>query len=75
MRQMMKYQYAVKKGGTFLDEIWVCADCRRVHSDLILIGKWRLVDKSIDPELTCRKGCHSGQLIRPRGFFSKRAGD
>lgn len=60
MKHIMKYQYTVKDGRDSLDELWVCADCRKNNSDMILVGKWRLIDKSVDPKLPCRRCCVSG---------------
>ena len=58
MKQVMKYQYAVEDGRASLHEVWVCADCRRKYSDMILTGKWRLIDKRTDPHFNCERGCH-----------------
>jgi len=68
MKQIMKYQYAIENGRTSLKEVWVCADCRKDHTDMILVGKWRLIDKSIDPKLNCTKGCfQAGDEERDEG--------
>ena len=29
-------------------EIWVCDACKKVNNDLILMGKWKLIDRCSD---------------------------
>jgi len=55
MKHFMKYQYVTDKKGTSQDEVWVCSDCRKDNTNMILIGKWRLIDKSVDPKVNCGK--------------------
>ncbi len=55
----MKYQYATGKKHSYRKEVWVCDECRKANSELILIGKWRLVDRNSDPKLECQTGVAS----------------
>jgi hypothetical protein len=40
-----KYQVTGKAGH----EIWVCDACKKVNNDLILLGKWKLIDRCFAP--------------------------
>ena len=44
-----KYQTSGKKG----EEIWVCEVCKKGKTQLILAGKWKLVDRSSDDDIKC----------------------
>lgn len=48
---MIKYKYQIS--GKTAEEIWVCDACRKVKNELILTGKWRLIDRSDDSGIPC----------------------
>ena len=43
---MNKYKYQIS--GNTDQEIWVCDACKKVNNDLILMGKWKLIDRCCD---------------------------
>jgi len=44
-----KYQISDKKN----QEIWVCEVCKKGKTQLILSGKWKLIDRSSDDNIKC----------------------
>ena len=50
----MKYQYMVKKQDGQAEEFWVCNNCKKANNQKILLGNWRLVDKSTSSVITCK---------------------
>jgi len=44
-----KYQISDKKN----QEIWVCEICKKGKTQLILTGKWKLIDRSGDSGILC----------------------
>jgi len=46
---MIKYKYRIS--GEPEQEIWVCESCKKGKTELILAGKWKLIDR-------CCKDCH-----------------
>lgn len=44
-----KYQVT----GVADHEIWVCDACKKVNNDLILMGKWKLIDRCRDCAIQC----------------------
>ncbi len=62
----MNYQYAIWNKNSYQQEVWVCEGCRNAHSELILIGKWRLVDRNSDPGLQCDTCSIPKQIAKPQ---------
>ena len=48
---MKKYKYQVT--GKTDHEIWVCDACKKANNDLILKGKWKLIDRCSDCAIQC----------------------
>jgi hypothetical protein len=48
---MIKYKYQIS--GKTDEEIWVCEACRKVKNELILTGKWKLIDRCSDSGIPC----------------------
>jgi hypothetical protein len=48
---MIKYKYQIS--GKTDEEIWVCEACKKGKNDLILTGKWKLIDRSDDSGISC----------------------
>ena len=46
-----KYKY--QTSGKTDQEIWVCEACKKGNSQLILTGKWKLIDRSSDSGIPC----------------------
>lgn len=48
---MNKYNYQISdKTG---QEVWVCEACKKGKTELILTGKWKLIDRSGDSGVPC----------------------
>ena len=52
---MKYYQYITKYKASREEEFWVCENCRKLNSNLIMEGKWRLIGKQVDGERICNK--------------------
>ncbi len=50
---MKHYKYISRNKAEREKEFWVCDKCRKLNSNLILEGKWRLIDRRDGGELTC----------------------
>ena len=48
---MSKYKYQISEKTD--QEIWVCEACKKGRNQLILTGKWKLVDRCSDEEIQC----------------------
>ena len=48
---MNKFKYQISDKSD--QEIWVCEVCKKGNSQLILTGKWKLVDRSGDNGIFC----------------------
>ncbi|RJQ27571.1 hypothetical protein C4565_05105 [Candidatus Parcubacteria bacterium] len=51
MKKMIKYKYQIS--GKTAEEIWVCEVCKKGKNELILTGKWKLIDRCGDSEIPC----------------------
>ncbi|MEW6520097.1 MAG: hypothetical protein AB1461_11845 [Thermodesulfobacteriota bacterium] len=40
---MIKYKYQIS--GKIAEEIWVCEACGKGKNEVILTGKWKLIDR------------------------------
>jgi hypothetical protein len=47
---MKKSQYIVSPATKWEKTIWACDKCKKENTQLILLGEWRLIDRSIDSE-------------------------
>lgn len=57
---MKQYKYvAYNKTGQDV-EFWVCESCRKQNNNLILEGKWRLIDRQDEGIISCSE-CHCGE--------------
>lgn len=57
---MKYYQYITKEKASPEEELWVCEGCRKLNSNLILEGKWRLIGKIENGDMTCDE-CQRGE--------------
>ncbi len=48
---MNKFQYQISDKTD--QQIWVCEACKKGHNELILTGKWKLIDRCNDSETLC----------------------
>jgi hypothetical protein len=48
---MTKYKYPIS--GKTDQEIWVCEACKKGNNQLILTGKWKLIDRCSDKKILC----------------------
>jgi len=48
---MKRHKYQVS--GITDHEIWVCDACKKANNDLILKGKWKLIDRCSDGDVQC----------------------
>ncbi len=48
---MNKYKYITTNKSN--QEIWVCETCKKGEIEPILTGNWKLIDRSVDPEIRC----------------------
>ena len=48
---MKRHKYQVV--GKTDHEIWVCDACKKANNDLILKGKWKLIDRCSDGAVQC----------------------
>lgn len=48
---MNKYKYQIS--DKIDQEIWVCEACKKGNNQLILTGKWKLIDRSGDSGILC----------------------
>jgi hypothetical protein len=47
-----KFNYIIL-GKKNLEEIWVCAACKKMHTDEIIMGKWKLIEMSDNAGIPC----------------------
>ncbi len=48
---MNKYKYQISDKTN--QEIWVCEVCKKGKTQLILAGKWKLIDRTSDDGIKC----------------------
>ena len=48
---MNKYKYQVSDKTD--QEVWVCEACKKGKNELILTGKWKLIDRCSDSGIPC----------------------
>ncbi|MDD3816059.1 MAG: hypothetical protein PHZ02_15600 [Desulfocapsaceae bacterium] len=48
---MNKYKYRTLSKTN--QEIWVCEACKKEKIESILTGKWKLIDRSTEPDILC----------------------
>lgn len=48
---MNKFKYQISDKPD--QEIWVCEACKRGKNQLILTGKWKLIDRCNDSRISC----------------------
>ena len=54
--------------------IWTCAACKKAHIEKILLGEWKLIEMSDDPDIQCdicsaalkKQSCETGVLYEKR---------
>ena len=46
-------RYNPQVAGKTGREVWVCDACKKVNNDLILMGKWKLIDRCCDCAIQC----------------------
>ena len=44
---MERFQYIVSGASKQEKTIWVCGKCKKDNMDNVLLGKWKLIDRSI----------------------------
>lgn len=49
---MKQFKYLTEEDGE--EGVWVCESCKRQHSELILLGKWKLIAISAQQVKTCK---------------------
>ena len=55
---MKNFRYLFEKKDR--QDIWVCENCKKDHSELILRGKWKLIGRCRNSEVLCYK-CDVGK--------------
>ena len=58
---MKYYQYITKDKVNPEEEFWVCENCRKRNSSLILEGKWRLIGRQENGDRACNECLNSEQ--------------
>lgn len=48
---MNKFKYQISDKPD--QEIWVCEACKKGNNQLILTGKWKLIDRCSDKKILC----------------------
>ncbi|MDD3815432.1 MAG: hypothetical protein PHZ02_12400 [Desulfocapsaceae bacterium] len=48
---MNKYKYRTLSKTN--QEVWVCEACKKEKIESILTGKWKLIDRSTEPDILC----------------------
>lgn len=48
---MNKYKYQISSKTD--QEIWVCEACKKANTQLILTGKWKLIDRRNNAKIPC----------------------
>lgn len=64
---MKYYQYITKEKTSPEEELWVCEDCRKLNSNRILEGKWRLIGRQESDAITC-DACRQGTQQGTTGY-------
>ena len=49
---MKKFKYQIESPKS-CKEIWVCDTCKKANNELILTGKWKLIDLCSDSGISC----------------------
>ncbi len=57
----MRYKYLTIEEDVEI-EFWACDVCRKQNNPLILVGKWRLIDKIPSDIITCDK-CSADEVV------------
>ena len=63
---MKYYQYITKDKTSPEEEFWVCEDCRKLNSNLILEGRWRLIGRKETDDMACDE-CRRGEHQKTTG--------
>lgn len=46
---MKRFKYRINDGR----ELWICERCKKARAELILLGAWKLIDRTCDLSSTC----------------------
>ena len=70
---MKKFKYIIIDQNNERN-IWTCAACKKAHIEKILLGEWKLIEMSDDPDIQCdicsaalkKQSCKTGVLYEKR---------